>query len=78
MNCDSRIIFNLSNQNNMKHTIKLFIDNGHWMATFSEPEIVELFGTDTIETAFMAAASAERVLSEIQALNPDCNVTIAK
>lgn len=63
-------------QTHLPHTIKLFIDNGHWMAKFSEPEIVELFGTDTIETAFMAAAPADRVLPEIQALNPHCIVSI--
>lgn len=60
----------------MIHTIELFVDNGNWMAKFSEPEIVELFGTDTIETAFTAAASPSKVLAEITALNPDCAVML--
>lgn len=60
----------------MKHTIELFREAGQWMAKFSDPAIVELFGTDTIETAYTNGMEAKVVLESICALNPDCYVTL--
>lgn len=59
--------------------ITLFKTNGGWNARFSGPaaEIIwDAFGTDTIPTAFTAAADAGKVQREIQANWPDCVVRI--
>jgi len=57
-------------------TIKLFKKNEIWMARFSKPEIRELFGTDTLPTAFTSHISVNTVLTEIERLNPDAVVII--
>lgn len=62
----------------MKHTIKLYKAGGVWMARDSRSEMIELFGTDTIPTAFMDTMPAENVLREIRRLNPDADVSIGK
>lgn len=52
--------------------------NTGWMATFhGDAEMLELFGTDTIPTAFTAQAPAGMVLKEIAALNPGYEIEIA-
>ncbi len=60
-----------------KHTISLFIQGDSWMSKHSNPDIIALFGTDIIETAFTARASSLEVLREIRALNPECVVSIS-
>lgn len=56
-------------------TIKLRNENTGWCAQFvNDANIVELFGTDTLPTAFTAAAPFELVRSEIQKLNPNHDV----
>jgi len=57
-------------------TIKLTKQQQGWVATFSDPCIAELFGSNTIPTAFTASAPASLVQREIQKLNPGCAVTI--
>lgn len=49
-----------------------------WMVRSNDPQVLELFGTDELPTAFTARASADVVLREIRRLNPDATVTIAK
>lgn len=46
-----------------------------WMAVSDEH--IELFGTDSIPTAFPASVDADTVLWEIAELNPGCYVRIA-
>lgn len=61
----------------MKNAIKLSLQGGHWMATYLGPagdQIFSLFGTVTIPTAFNSDASAEDVLSQLQASNPGAQV----
>lgn len=42
-----------------------------WCVThINMPDIVDLFGTDTLPTAFTAAAPAELVLAELRKRNP--------
>lgn len=48
-------------------------DTGY-TATFTDPAIVELFGTDTLPTVYGAADDAEFVRGEIEQLNPTCDV----
>ena len=51
-----------------------------WLATTTgdgAAEIIDLFGTDTIETAFDRYAPAAMVLAEITRLNPDATITLA-
>ena len=61
----------------MKHTITLSQVSGAWMATFSNPQIAEVMGTDTIPTAYTTKTCAEAVQKEIQKLNPDCLVIVS-
>jgi hypothetical protein len=59
--------------------IILFNTHDGWMARSIGPhasEIVGLFGTDTLPTAFTARAEGELVLQEIQRLNPGIDVRI--
>ncbi len=56
---------------NRKNVIELFVIRTGWFARFvGDQNIIDLFGTDTLPTAFTAAADAEVVLSAIQKLNP--------
>lgn len=42
-----------------------------WMAKhINMPDVIELFGTDTLPTAFTAAAPVELVLAELEKRNP--------
>lgn len=59
-------------------TITLFKASGAWMAQSNDPQILDLFGTDTIATAFIDRASADVVKREISRLNPNANVYVKK
>ena len=54
--------------------MKLFKNDQGWMVQTDDPKVRELFGTDTIPTAFTAKADPVRVLAAIQALNPGVQV----
>ncbi len=60
----------------MRHTITLYRSAQAWMSVNSDPKVRDLFGTDVLPTAFPAAADESTVLARIQALNPDCEVTV--
>lgn len=63
----------------MSNRIRLYRTDREWMAKFDGPhatEIQRLFETDTIPTAFTEKAEASTVQARIQALNPDCQVTV--
>jgi hypothetical protein len=60
----------------MRHTIKLFVAEGWWHSKHSDPEIVALFGTDTLPTPWSAAEPASHVLDAIERLNPASDVAI--
>jgi hypothetical protein len=62
----------------MRPTMELLLINGCWMARCSEPEITELFGTDTIPTPYTSDYPASRVQHEVQARNPHAIVSIGK
>ena len=47
-----------------------------WFAKSDDPKVLELFGTDTLPTAFTGLATAKTVLKEIRALNPGANVRL--
>ena len=52
--------------------IKLINSSKGWLATFTnDKRIIDLFGTDTIETAYSEKASPMFVKSEIERLNPE-------
>jgi len=55
-----------------KNLIEIFlIANQGWFARFvGDENIIELFGTDTLPTAFTSNACFETVSKEIQSLNP--------
>jgi len=58
-------------------SITLFENGNGWMAKFeNDPEIVALFGTDTIPTAFTSNAYASEVLEAIILQNPGYDVVI--
>ena len=60
----------------MKHTIELFIQGTIWVSKHSDPQVQELFGTDTIPTSFTDKALPETVLNSIRSLNPDRTVIV--
>lgn len=61
----------------MPHEIILSQGPDSWLATFTDPAILEAFGTDTLPCAFTNRAPGERVLCEIQKLNPTATVSLA-
>jgi hypothetical protein len=56
--------------------IKLFPQNGAWIARTDDAEVVRLFGTPDLPTAFTAQTDACQVLAAIQRLNPGAHVSI--
>ena len=61
----------------MPHEIILSQGPDSWFATFTDPAIQEALGNDTLPCPFTNRAPAERVLSEIQKLNPTTTVSLA-
>jgi hypothetical protein len=55
----------------MKHTITLVNTEHGWQSIHSDPEIRQLFGTDTLPCAATSTTPAADVLQEITRLNPD-------
>ena len=60
----------------MIYTIKLYTRQGHWMAKWDNPNIIELMGGDTIVTGFMDGMAAADVLAKISKLNPEYTVKL--
>ena len=59
-------------------TIKLINSKQGWLARFIDDEnVLRLFGTDTIPTAFAENASPVEVLQKIRELNPKYQVSLA-
>jgi hypothetical protein len=57
--------------------IKLFPQNGAWIARTDDAEAIRLFGTTDLPTAFTTRTDADQVLAAIQRLNPGANVSIS-
>ena len=57
--------------------ITLFKQNGSWMARNTNPQVLALFGTDTLPTPFTSAMPAWHVQKEIARLNPESVVELA-
>lgn len=49
-----------------------------WMVRSNDPEAVELFGTDTLPTAFLEGTPAEQVTAVLQRLNPDATINVTE
>ena len=62
----------------MENRITLAVRDGTWHATFTDPEIRRLFGTDTLPTPYTSRAPAETVLAEVSRRNPDSVVTLGQ
>ncbi len=60
----------------MQHTITLYRTPRGWMSRTTDPKVRELFGTDTLPTAYTVQANEATVLGAIQALNPECRVIV--
>ena len=60
----------------MKHTITLFLADGGWMATDTDPQVRKLFGTDTLPTPFLVGTHPEMVQDAVQRLNPGAVVVL--
>ena len=57
--------------------IRLFTTPKGWMADFgNDAEILSVFGTSIIPTAFTSRATASVVRAEISRLNPEHNVIV--
>jgi hypothetical protein len=56
--------------------IRLYRTPQGWMMQTSDPQVRELFGTDTLPTAFTAQALAGDVYYAIQQLNPTAAVDV--
>ena len=61
----------------MQHAITLTQASGAWMATFSDPEVAKIMGSDTIPTAYTIRTCAEVVQKALQKLNPGYNVIVS-
>ena len=44
------------------HKIYLYPENGTWMAQHTDPMIIDLFGADTLPTAYASDMSADHVV----------------
>lgn len=60
----------------MIYSIWLYRTQQGWMAKHNDPSIVDLFGTDTLPTAFTMHADEGEVLATIRDLNPKCCVVV--
>jgi hypothetical protein len=61
------------------NTIRLYCTETGWMARYrgaGASLIRELFGTDTLPTAFTRQASWQEVKATIEHLNPGCRVEV--
>jgi hypothetical protein len=58
------------------HTIELHKASGSWIAVFSDPIVAAVMGSPAVVTPYLDMAPAEDVLRAIQALNPDCIVSL--
>jgi len=52
-------------------SITLYREANTWMAEHSDPKVQELFGTDTIPTAYGATCGLSFVVRQLTLLNPD-------
>jgi hypothetical protein len=57
--------------------IKLFARNGAWIARTDDAQVIALFGTPDLPTAFTTRTDAGQVLAAIKSLNPNANVSIS-
>lgn len=57
------------------NTITISIKKGTYVATFSDPKVIKLFGCDTINTPYPASIPSWQVLAELKQRNPDCEVS---
>lgn len=65
----------------MQSHIQLFKSNGQWIADHAGPiatQVIELFGTSQIPTAFTDKTPESVVVDVIKTGNPDCTVTVSK
>ena len=60
----------------MIETIELSRAGFYWMSRSNDLKVRELFGTDTLPTAFMSAIPPNEVLAQIQQLNPGAIVRV--
>jgi hypothetical protein len=61
----------------MRARIEVFLslEGGCWCSRHvDDPEILELFGTDTLPLPFTPEATLEDVLADVRARNPDADV----
>lgn len=58
-------------------SIRLFKTADGWMSTDSDPQVRELFGTDTLPTPFLASSPASAVYDTIRQLNPDAVIYVS-
>jgi len=56
------------------HTIYLYVENGTWVAEHTDPMIKELFGTDTLPTAYTDDMRAEGVVELVSNKFPQYEV----
>lgn len=54
----------------MQLELRLYVDGDGWMLKSNDPQVRELFGTDTLPTPFLASVPASLVLDTIERLNP--------
>ena len=52
------------------------VPNGLWLSTLSDPEVRELFGTDTIPTPYFNTASLKFVVERLRAIPANDNTDI--
>lgn len=59
----------------MQIEMRIYKTPGGYVVRSNDPEVLELFGTDTLPTAYTPEADQSEVLSAIRNLNRECRVT---
>ena len=58
------------------HALTIYMDGDGWMVHDTDPEVMALFGTDTLPLPFLKATPAAMVMAALQDLNPHKSVAL--
>jgi len=58
----------------IKHKMHVFVGTHAWCVRFTDPQITEIMGTDTIPTPYLLRVDKDKVIAELQRLNPEYEV----
>lgn len=65
-----------------EHRIDIFLSTNEdsgicgWMSRDNDPQIMDLFATDTLPTPFLESTPADDVLATLRELNPTATISV--